>query len=263
MPSRPLDPRLKRVLWRDLVPLSAATRVWELSLPLPWLAASLMCYQVGWWPLGVPCSFFFFLTGLRLSHNSQHNCLGLSRRGHDLVLASLSVLMAASMHAVQVTHLHHHAHCLEEEDHEAAHVKLAWWRALFLGPVFPVSLHAAAWRIGSAAKRRWIAGEIVLVLAAGVAVFLLPVPGGLRWHAAAMIVGECFTGFFAVWIVHRGCDEHSIARTQRGWVKNVVSYSMFYHLEHHLFPAVPTCKLSRLAARIDEVAPELRGREVV
>ena len=87
--------------------------------------------------------------------------------------------------------------------------------------------------------------------------------GCLRWHAAAMIVGECFTGFFAVWIVHRGCDEHSIARTQRGWLKNVVSYSMFYHLEHHLFPAVPTCKLSHLAARIEAVAPELRRREVV
>ncbi len=72
------------------------------------------------------------------------------------------------------------------------------------------------------------------------------------------------TGFFAVWIVHRGCDPyHQIARTQRGWLKNVVSYSMFYHLEHHLFPAVPTCHLPRLAERLDRVAPEYRRAQVI
>jgi len=31
---------------------------------------------------------------------------------------------------------------------------------------------------------------------------------------------------------------------------------MFYHLEHHLFPAVPTIKLAELAKRIAQVLPE-------
>lgn len=65
-------------------------------------------------------------------------------------------------------------------------------------------------------------------------------------------------------IVHRGCaHEHNIARTRRGWLKNIVSYSMFYHLEHHLFPAVPTCHLPHLARRLDEVAPEYREKQVM
>lgn len=259
-----VDGRLKAVVWRDLVPLTRPERVWELTLPLPWLASSLAAYHAGWWWLGVPASFMFFLTGLRLSHNAQHHALGIGRGGHNAVLLALSGLMLASMHAVQVTHLHHHRHCLHDEDIEAAHVKRRWWRALLMGPLFPLRLHAAALRLASARRRWWVRGEIALVCLVALAGVLLPTPAALRWHLAAMAAGECFTGFFAVWIVHRGCDaQGQIARTQRGWLKNLVSYSMFYHLEHHLFPAVPTCHLPRLARRLDAVAPQYRETQVV
>lgn len=36
---------------------------------------------------------------------------------------------------------------------------------------------------------------------------------------------------------------------------------MFYHLEHHLFPAVPTIKLPELAKRIDEALPEIEKKQ--
>ena len=258
------DPRLRVVAWRDLVPLNSWERLWELILPLPWLAASVGAYQIGWWWLGAPLTFFFFLTGLRLSHNAQHNCLGIGRGVHDLVLFMLSVLMLSSMHAVQVTHLHHHRHCLDKHDVEASHVHLPWWKALFIGPAFPLRLHANAWRLARAGKRAWIAAELLAMAIIIGAAAALPGARGLRWHLLAVGVGECFTGFFAVWIVHRGCDAHrQIARTQRGWLKNLISYSMFYHLEHHLFPAVPTCHLDRLAQRLDRAAPEYRARQVI
>lgn len=264
------DPRLPGVRWRDLVELSSAERAWELLLPLPWLALSLISYSNGWIAPGMSASFFFFLTGLRLSHNCQHCCLGIGRRGHDAVMFILSCLMLASMHAVQVTHLHHHRHCLHDDDIEAGHVGLPWWRVLFGGPKFVIQLHREAWRMAPRSKRVWIGAELIAagLFALGiVAVAVIrgrAVPNGLCWHIGAMAVGECMTAFFAVWIVHRGCDaEHSIARTQRGWLKNVVSYSMFYHLEHHLFPAVPTCHLDRLAERLDEAAPEAKEKQVV
>ncbi len=116
------DPRLRSVAWRDLVPLTGWEKLWELTLPLPWLVGSLAAYTAGWWGLGALASFFFFLTGLRLSHNAQHRSLGIGRVAHDLVLLALSLGMAASMHAVQATHLHHHRHTLEADDIEAAHV---------------------------------------------------------------------------------------------------------------------------------------------
>lgn len=36
------------------------------------------------------------------------------------------------------------------------------------------------------------------------------------------------------------------------------AFHMFFHVEHHLYPRVPTCHLPRLAARLDRAAPELQ-----
>jgi fatty acid desaturase len=255
--------QLERVQWRDLVPLTTFERMWELTLPLPWLALALGCYESGWWAPGLLCSFYFFLTGLRVSHNAQHYSLGLSRISQDLVLLVLSVLMLASMHAVQATHLHHHRHCLAEEDSEGETARLVWWRALLAGPLFPLRLHRAAWQLASPIKRGWIAVElcgIAVVLLAG----LLSTDSlGWRWHWAAMLVGECFTAFFAVWTVHHGCDAQEPGRTQRGQWLSIVSYSMFFHAEHHLFPAVPTAHLPELSRRLDDVAPRISERQVL
>ena len=258
------DARLKSVEWRDLVEISTLKRLFEVTLPVPWLVFSVGAYALGAPVVGAIGSFFLFLTGLRLSHNCQHYALARSKGWQDWVLFALSPLMLSSMHAVQVTHLHHHRHCLDEDDIEAAHVGRPVWRVLLEGPVFPVRLHVSAWRLGGAVKRRWIAAEVGAVLLAVGAALLPWAPLALRWHFAAMLTGQCLTAFFAVWTVHHGCDHHGqIARTQRGWLRNFVSYSMFYHLEHHLFPAVPTCNLHRLAQRLDKAAPEYSGKQVL
>ena len=44
--------------------------------------------------------------------------------------------------------------------------------------------------------------------------------------------------------------------------KNLVSDDMFYHLEHHLFPAVPTSRLPELAARLDKVISQVTAKQV-
>ncbi len=258
------DPRLRAVPWRDLLPLSPAEMAWELTLSLPWLVGSLVCYHTGWTPAGAVCSFFFFLTGLRQSHGAQHYSLGIPRVAQDLVLMALSPLMLASMHAVQVSHLHHHRHCLGDGDAEGSVARLPWWRALLLGPVFVVRLHARAWQLASRAKCRWIAIEIAALALMIAAALATPGMSALRWHVAAMLAGEWFIGFFAVWIVHHGCDHDDLlARTQRGRWINWLSYGMFYHFEHHLFPSVPTCRLKRLADRLDDAAPEIDWKQVV
>lgn len=257
------DPRLRLVAWKDLVQLSRWEQVWELTLSVPWLVGSLVAYGCGMVWLGAIASFFFFLTGLRQSHNAQHSCLGIGRRAHDVMLFVLSVLMLASMHAVKVTHLHHHRHCLDDEDIEAAHTKLSWWRVLVTGPLILVRLHESAWKMASRRDRRWIALELVTIALIAIVAMQRWMIDAIRWHVLAMFAGELLTGFFAVWTVHHGCDaEGQIARTQRGWMKTIISYSMFFHLEHHLFPAVPTCKLDVLATRLDRVCPEASAMRV-
>ena len=254
---------VKDVAWRDLVKLGLWQKFHELTICLPWLVGSCFAYNRGWIVVGGLCSFFFFLTGLRLSHNAQHRALGIGRLGHDLVLLVLSVLMLSSMHAVRVTHLNHHRHCLDEKDFEARHVHHPWWRVLLFGWLFPFQLHAAAWRQGKSVDRKWICFELAAMAVWSVAVlWWLEVPA-LRWHLLAVGTGECFTAFFAVWTVHRGCHRDGpIARTQRGRLKNLLSYAMFFHLEHHLFPAVPTCRLKELARRIDRHSPSASRLQV-
>jgi fatty acid desaturase len=254
---------LAAVEWRDLVALTPAERIWELTLSLPWLVLSLICYAHGWWWWGLPCSFYFFLTGLRQSHNAQHYSLGLPRPVQDVVLFVLSLLMFSSMHAVQVTHLHHHRHCLDAQDEEGATARMPWWRALLIGPLFPLRLHLAAWRLGDRNKRAWIIAELAGIATAVVVVCFLTHMTALRWHVGAMLAGECFTGFFAVWTVHHDCEPGDVGRTQRGQWLNWLSYSMFLHAEHHLFPAVPTCHLVTLAKRLDAVTLKFTRQQVL
>lgn len=264
-PERVALPRLA-VMWKDLVPLTRIERLTELTLCLPWLAASLGLYAVGgWWVLpGGVCSFYFFLTGLRTSHNAQHGNIGIGRRGHDLVLLTLSTLMLASMHAIRTTHLHHHRHCLDEDEVESSTARLAWWRAMLAGPAFIVRLHLTAWRIAKPLTRRWIAAELALAGCVIVAAVAFATLACLRWHVLAMLGGECLTGFFAVWTVHHGCvDEQPIGRTVRGRLLNRLSYGMFLHAEHHLCPGVPTAHLPELAQRLDEAGADVAAHRVI
>ena len=76
--SREAAPRT--VIWQDLLPVTRLQRWGELTLPLPWLAASWALYASPLWPVGALASFMFFLCALRLNHEAIHGNLGLPRR---------------------------------------------------------------------------------------------------------------------------------------------------------------------------------------
>lgn len=256
------DPRLRAVPWKDLVHYGRAATAYELTLSLPWLAVSMLAAMAGWYPIALGASFVFFLTGLRQAHNAQHYAIGVSRAATEWVLFALSLLMLGSMHAVQFNHLRHHRYCLGDEDIEAMSARLPGWRAILLGPIFPWRLHAAALRMGSPRMRRWVRIELAANAVLLPSVWLLA-PGWALFHLGAMAAGQCLTAFFAVWTVHHDCPPDGVfARTIRRPLMAWLSYGMFYHVEHHLFPAVPTRNLPLLAARIDAVAPEWNAQRV-
>jgi fatty acid desaturase len=152
---------------------------------------------------------------------------------------------------------------MDEDDVEAISARMKWWQALLFGPLFPVLLHWKAFSVGSARQLRWVRAELgATCILVGVA-WMCASPHALRYHVTAMFVGQCLTAFFAVWTVHHDCDRyHFIARTVRNRVKNVMTLSMFFHVEHHLFPGVPTCRLDIVAQRLDAAAPELSRMRV-
>jgi len=262
------DDRLHGVEWRDLQRLTRTEVVYETLITAPWLAGSLTAWHLAFAVhrvfavVALISAFFFFLTGLRQVHNAYHHALGLSRRLTDFTMFGLSIGMVSAMHAIQATHLNHHRHCLEVDDVEGHAGRRTWWHAVLGGPLFAVRLHSAGWTLAGGHARRWIVGELV-AMATIASLAILTDWMALRAHIAMMVIGQCLTAFFAVWTVHHDCETAgAIARTQRGWLKNFVSYDMFHHVEHHLFPAVPTCHLPELARRLDRAAPDYKDLSV-
>jgi fatty acid desaturase len=243
------------VAWKDLLTLSRFQVVHELLISVPWLLASWFMAGHAWTFLALGCSFMFFLTGLRQVHNAYHHALGLSRRATDGVMFVMSILMLGSMHAVQLNHLCHHAHCMEPDDIEAQSARLSWWRAILAGPLFPWRLYWKAIRTGNAKMRAWIIAETLANVVWITLVFGVLNCEVLEYHVIAMAIGQCLTSFFAVWTVHHDAAQApAMSRTTRGRIRSRLTYNMFFHMEHHLFPRVPTCHLPRLAERIDNVS---------
>jgi len=252
---------LKRVEWKDLRKLSFKEMCIENSLTIPWALSSWAFAYFEYYWFALPCSAFFFLTGLRQVHNGFHNALGTHKLLVWLSLYINSILMMVSIHAVKFNHLRHHKYCLSEEDQEGKSAHMTWFGAILYGPIHMFKIHQVTWKIGNRNYKKNMSMELISILVFASIVFYFDIYW-LIYHIIVMVIGEFLMAFFAVWTVHHDTDENpNFARTQReGW-KNKITFSMFYHLEHHLFPAVPTIKLPELVKRIDEAIPEIEKKQ--
>lgn len=252
---------LRAVQWKDLKSLSVKEMLIENNLTIPWFLISISLAYFGYYWAALPFSGFFFLTGLRQVHNGFHNSLGTNKFLTWLSLYLNSILMLVSIHAVKFNHIRHHKYCLGDEDYEGKSAAMSWYGAILYGPVHMFLIHKLTWQLGNKNYRRNMLLELFsIALFCGIAFYF-----SIYWliyHYIVMLAGEFLMAFFAVWTVHHDThDSPELARTQRtGW-KNKVTFSMFYHLEHHLFPAVPTIKLPELARRIDEALPEIAKKQ--
>jgi fatty acid desaturase len=253
------DMLVHRVQWKDLKQLTKAEMLIENNLTLPWLCLALLFayFRIYWLAAIMEC--FFFLAALRQVHNGFHNALGTNRAATWFTLFFNSILMMTSLHAVKFNHLRHHKYCLHEGDYEGISARMKWYKALLYGPIHIFMIHKITWQLGNKAYRKNMLLELFTIALFILIVYYFKI-GWLIFHIIAMVLSESLSAFFAVWTVHHDLDETTIARTQRkGW-KNFLTMNMFYHLEHHLFPAVPTIKLPELARRIDEICPEMLKR---
>jgi fatty acid desaturase len=255
---------LSNVRWHDLLAVSPLRAGWELALSLPWLVLSCSAAAMQLWPIALAASFFFFLTGLRQVHGAFHHSTGLPRWINEALLLTMSVLMLGSMHAVKFNHLRHHRLYPSPEDEEGQCARMRAWQVVLLGPRFPMRLICSAWRLGQPSVRRWMVVELIANALAVALVLFAVQPAWLVYHLTAMVIAQSLTGFFAVWTVHHDSETASTrARTIRGRLKARMTYNMFFHVEHHLFPAVPTCRLAALATRLDVAAPDLARLKVL
>ena len=241
-----------KLQWRDLVKLTPWQVTVELTLPAPWLCAALVCGTFELWASTVICTFAMFMTGLRLTHNAFHHTVGISKAGDDRLMFVLSVLLGGSMHAIEYTHLMHHRDCFGAKDVEGGIARLSFTRAVVQSPCYPLAIHRAALRDGSARQKIWVRRELAAAALMQAAIWFVFDSAVLQVMSLALIFANLSAAMVGIWAVHRGCEHQwfSARSCRTRWVNKLV-YGMFFHLEHHLYPGVPTRNLPQLAQRLD------------
>ena len=252
-----------QIEWRDLLHLNRRQITFNVLLSLPFLAASWLFAAYGQYLAALVMSFFFFTCALRQAHDCYHHSIGLNRPGVRIMLHLLSIAMLCSTHAIRHTHLQHHRDPLGKGDVEGNWARLPAWKAILFGGLFSVRIQWQGLMHGSRTTRSRSRLDMLLI-AAFIAAALITRHPVLLYHTAAMIAANALVGFFAVWSVHHDCDTHGVyARTERQAWANFATVYLLYHMEHHLFAAVPSNHLPELARRLDAAAPEWSAHRVL
>ena len=162
--------------------------------------------------------------------------------------------------AYKVLHLKHHHHLGQEgdPDHYANYTNWSWlefamhWGRLIIGyPVYIVAIPILGFRQGTASARRWIVFEVCLLgfLIGGV-IWLVPWLWLLHGWLIPMLIINTLVNI-------RGMSQHTFLEHQSDLVLGtrsiltnpVTAFFMCnenYHLEHHLYPAIPWYQLPQL-----------------
>jgi beta-carotene hydroxylase len=126
--------------------------------------------------------------------------------------------------------------------------------AIVYGPFYLFRLWFWAFRRVRTQQRRWLVAEAawaIGVLATGVA--LWPAAPAVLVYAVLATVGSWVYPLLTVYLPHHHYGETALTQTStlRGWIIPALFLELTYHLEHHLYPAVPSHQLPRLSQRLD------------
>lgn len=261
------------VKWQDLRSLTRGQIAYNVILPYPFLLLSWWFASQSWYVLACGASYLFFAAAFRQAHDGYHHSLGTGKRTTTGILLLLSVLLITSLHSIRATHMEHHRNPLGDSDIEGSLAKVSWWQAMLGGVTYRLSIYRQGLRLSSRRNQR-IAylefGLIALVIATALvlSVFPIAVPAiamsaqVLMYHILTMMLANASVGIIAVWGVHHDCDE-TVARTERNLLVNFLTFNLLYHVEHHLFPAVPSNHLPQLSKRLDVEVPHLTEARVL
>ncbi len=265
---------LGSVEWQDLRQLTRRQIVYNVILPYPFLLLSWWFASQSWYVLACGASYLFFAAAFRQAHDGYHHSLGTGKRVTTTLLLLLSVLLLTSLHSIRATHMEHHRNPLGDSDMEGSLAKLPWWQALLGGVTYRLAIYRQGLRLSRQRNQRIIWLEfglialfiMVTLICMGLTLFDVSAitlsAQVLMYHLFIMMLANASVGIIAVWGVHHDCDE-TIARTERNPVINVLTFNLLYHVEHHLFPAVPSNHLPELAKRLDRAAPHLTKLHVL
>ncbi len=252
IPTPPL-PTLA-ALGRDLLAVPRWRVIVSLASPFGLCGGYFAFAFAGWWAPAVGCVVALsFVTYGSVSHDLVHRALGLSRRRNDVFLTAIELLMLRSGRAYRLAHLNHHARYPHADDPEGAAAHGSAVDALLSGPTYFTRLWLWAVREYPAHRARLFAeAAAVLILAVGAVVAAEHTVVPLVYVGLAYC-GTWVVPFVTSFVPHTpsGADPLTQTRRFRGVVARVAAFDHLYHLEHHLYPAVPHHNWRKLARRLD------------
>ena len=209
--------------------------------------------------LGVAISAVGLNAFVLLLHEGMHHTLFANYYLNRWVSVLLGLPLVMSFSAYQVLHLRHHTYLGDPRDPDdyanySNRPWLVWWmhigRLAFGSFLYLIFIPLLAWRHGDSTQRRRIVEEYAVLAVAAVLVAWL-VPGDVilwGWFLPAVLVGY-MTNIrgFAQHGITDAHDPYLASRTMKP--HPLVAFCLLnenYHLEHHLFPEVPSYHLQAL-----------------
>lgn len=247
-------------LGRDLLRVKDTQRFLSIFRPLACIFAYGVFASLGWWiPAILAVAGLMFITYVSTSHDLLHRTLGFSNPVNECLLSLIEALALRSGHAFRVTHLSHHRHFPDDEDIEGRVAKMPLWRALVEGIGNQTRLFLWAWRHARSEEKRWMAGEAMLVfLIVGLSLGLLSITKVPALYLVLIVLSSWLYPVATVWIPHRAEGRNVLFQTWavRGRIFPELFLQHTYHLEHHLYPSVPSFNWRKLAQRLDPFLKE-------
>ena len=251
--SGPRLPTMRKVS-DGLTRLSRARLAFGLGLPFGWSGLYFLFAWWNWWLWAILCLVALsFVTYGSISHDLVHGSLGLRKRTNDIFLTLIELLAVHSGHAYRIAHLHHHARFPHDDDVEGAAAGMSLGRTLLEGVVFQWRIYR--WALKNAARDRGLIlfEGLLSVLMALASLIALPYTPVLFVYVALMTMGAWVIPLVTSYIPHirDGADELHRTRRFRGKLASLLALEHLYHLEHHLYPAIPHQYWPALARRLD------------
>jgi beta-carotene hydroxylase len=248
----PPAPRLAE-LGSDLLLTTPGQRWWACLRPVLAVGLYALAAWLGWWWLTPLLVFLVFVAVVTVTHDAVHGSLGLGPRATEWALFFFGALLLESGHSYRASHLQHHREFPGPDDPEGDPARLSFWRAVLDGPLFLPRLWVWAYRRAGSAERPWLLAEAAWALFLIVAgVLLWPWTPALLVYCVLAVVGSWSYPLLTVHLPHHGYGETPLTQTStlRGRIIPALFLELTYHLEHHLYPGVPSHHLPELSRRL-------------
>lgn len=245
-------------LGRDL--LLTTPRQRNIALVRPFIGLVLYAFAAwqGWWLITPIIVFFIFVSVVTVTHDVVHGTIGLGRRQTEWALFFMGIVLMESGHAYRITHHQHHTMFPEEEDPEGYPAKISLLGAIVYGPIFLVRLWLWAFK-HRPDQRHWLIVEgLIPIITLPLGIALWETTPAVLWYWCMGIVGSWVYPLLTVYLPHKDYGDTPLTQTHtlRGRIIPAIFLELTYHLEHHLYPQVPSHNLSRLSHRLDPFLEE-------